>query len=376
MKKILAFFTSSRSDMTIFEPLLNEIKKNNKFDYLLFVHGTHLEKKYGNTIKSLKKLNFKIKAKFRSVDRADDYSGLAKSLYMTQKNTNILFKKYKFDAVVILGDRIERLPIVSCAIAYRKLILHLHGGEITEGALDEQVRHMITKSAHLHFTICNKYKENIIKLAEEKFRAHNVGSLAVEKLLKHKKSFLINKKKNLVILTYHPETVNSKFEWKKNFTEIIKAINEFDYNVLITSPGHEKGSIENINYIKKLILTNKKLKFIESLGTDNYFKYLNISNFVIGNSSSGIIEVPYFKIPTINIGIRQKGRFFHDSVIQTECKYSRIKKSIIKASSKKFNDKIKKMKLYFGKGDSSKKILRIVNKEFKDKDKLMYKKFI
>lgn len=375
MKYTLAFFTSTRSDMTILEPLINRVKKNKKFNYLLFVHGTHLEKKYGNTINNLKNLKFKITANFRSIDKSDDSFGLAESLRKAQKNINILFKKFTFDAVVILGDRLERLPIVSCAIAYRKLIFHIQGGEITEGALDEQVRHMITKSAHLHFTICERYKKNILKLAEEKFRVHNVGSLAVEKLLKQKKNSLVLKKRNLVILTYHPETINLKFQWKNNFAEIIKAINEFNYEVLITSPGHEKGSIENINYIKNLILKYKKFKFVESLGADNYFKYLNMSKFVIGNSSSGIIEVPYFRIPTINIGIRQKGRFLHDSVIQTECKYLELKKSIIKANSKKFNDKIKKMNLYFGKGDSSSRILNIIKKEIKNKDKLLYKKF-
>ena len=376
MKHTLAFFTSTRSDMTIFEPLLTSIKKNNKFNYQLFVHGTHLEKKYGNTINEIKKYNFKITSKFKTIATPDNFLGQTKTLYNTQKEINNIFNKYKFDAVIILGDRVERLPIVSSAIIYRSLIIHIHGGEITEGALDDQVRHMITKSSHLHFVICNQYKKNILKLSEEKFRVHNVGSLGVEKILKTKKKLAgKNKKNNQVILTYHPETINNNFKWKKNFSLIIKTLDHFDYNVLITSPGHEKKSLEYIHYIKKIIKKNKKFKFIESLGGENYFQELKSSKFVIGNSSSGIIEVPYFKIPTINIGFRQKGRFLHDSIIQSGCTILNIKKSIIKANSENFKKKISKMKLYFGNGFTSRKILNIISKNLKNKHKLLNKKF-
>ena len=142
MKHKLAFFTSTRSDMTILEPLLNEIKKNKNFEYLLFVHGTHLNKNYGNTIQDIKKLNFKISSKFLSVNKLDDEFGLVKSLEMTQSGVNNIFKKFKFDSVVILGDRIERLPIISAALAYRKFIFHIHGGE-RSGTIDESVTNFL-----------------------------------------------------------------------------------------------------------------------------------------------------------------------------------------------------------------------------------------
>ena len=230
MKHKLAFFTSTRSDMTILEPLLNEINKSKSFEYLLFVHGTHLEKNYGHTIKDIKKLNFKIRSKFFSVNKLDNELGLVMSLEMTQKGVNKIFNKYKFDSVMILGDRIERLPIVSAALAYRKFIFHIHGGEITTGALDDQVRHMITKSAHLHFTICENYSRNILNMAEEKFRVHNVGSLGVEKILN---SFKKEKKNNRVILTYHPEPLRSNFSWNRNFLKIVNELNKFNFDVII-----------------------------------------------------------------------------------------------------------------------------------------------
>jgi GDP/UDP-N,N'-diacetylbacillosamine 2-epimerase (hydrolysing) len=372
MKHKLAFFTSTRSDMTILEPLLNEIKKSKSFEYLLFVHGTHLEKNYGNTIADIKKLNFKISSKFLSVNKLDNELGLVKSLEMTQKGVNKIFNKYKFDSVMILGDRIERLPIVSAALAYRKFIFHIHGGEITTGALDDQVRHMITKSAHLHFTICENYSKNILDMAEETFRIHNVGSLGVEKILNN---FKKEKKDNRVILTYHPETLKNNFSWNRNFLKIVNELNKFNFDVIITSPGHEKGTKNQINFIKKIIKNKNKFSFVKSLGVNGYFETLKKSLFVIGNSSSGIIEVPYYRIPTINIGLRQNGRFFHKSIIQCNTSSFSIRKSIIIANSKIFRDKIKNMKLHFGNGGASKKILNIIKKYSKDKNKLLNKQF-
>jgi len=373
MRHKLAFFTSTRSDMTILEPLLNKIKKDKNFEYLLFVHGTHLEKNYGNTIQDIKKLNFKITSKFLSVNKLDDELGLVKSLEMTQKGANNIFNKFKFDSVVILGDRIERLPIISAALAYRKFIFHIHGGEITTGALDDQVRHMITKSAHLHFTICDNYKKNVLAMSEEKFRVHNVGSLGVERILNNFEK--VKKGKNQAILTYHPETLKSDFSWGKNFSIIVKELNKFNFNVIITSPGHEKGTKKQIYFIKKLIKNKKNFSFVKSLGVKGYFKKLRESLFVIGNSSSGIIEVPYFRIPTINIGLRQNGRFFHKSVIQCSNKGLSIRKSIKTVNSKLFKAQIKNMKLHFGNGGASKKILNIIRKHSKNKHKLLNKQF-
>ena len=372
-KKIkLAFFSSTRGDLAILKPLLDQIKKNQHFDYLLFVHGTHLDKKYGNTIDEINNSKLKITAKSNTLSKEDSSSGLVNSLLLTQNFANKIFKKYKFDAVVLLGDRLERLPIVSNIIAYRKLLFHLHGGELTYGALDDQVRHIITKAAHLHFPICNQYKKNILNMAEENFRIFKSGSLAVENIYKFKKKNII---KNIVLLTYHPETMLNKFNWNKNFQIICSTLKKFDLEVIITAPGHEKGSKKNIENIIRYTKSNKNFKFIPSLGYKKYFEILNKTLFVIGNSSSGIIEVPYYKIPTIDIGSRQEGRFKHFSIINCKCNFKEINSAIKKALSKKYINKILKMKLYFGKGEASKKILKFIDKNMKDKKILINKKF-
>ena len=274
----------------------------------------------------------------------------------------------------MLGDRLERIPIISNCIAYRKYIFHLHGGEITLGALDEQVRHLITKSAHLHFAISEKYKNNIIKMNEERFRVCNSGSLAIQNILpliKIKK----DKKKKYVIFTYHPETIESDFDWKRNFNLILNQLLNLNYKVIITAPGHEKNSSSFINYINKKIIKHPNCEFKASLGYIRYFNLLRETKFVIGNSSSGVIEVPYFKIPTINIGRRQQGRFLHDSVINCSVNKIKIKNAILKACSKKFNYKISKMKTFFGKGNASKKIINFIEKNMKNHKRLLNKKF-
>lgn len=372
-KKIkLAIFSSTRGDISILKPLIEEIKKNKFVDYLFFVHGTHLSKKFGKTIKEIKINKIKITKKYNTITMSDNQSGISNSLLLTQKFANLVFEKYSFDGVILLGDRLERLPIVSNAIAYRKFLFHLHGGEMTYGALDDQVRHIITKASHLHFPICNNYKKNIEKMSEEKFRILNSGSLAIENIKKFIKK---NNQKKFVILTYHPETLLNEFNWNKNFEKICNILKKFKLKVIVTAPGFERDSKKNIRFIDSYVKKNDNFEFIPSLGFKKYFSILNKTLFVIGNSSSGIIEVPYYRIPTINIGIRQSGRFTHESVICCNHSTKQINNAIKKALSRNFIAKISKMKLYFGNGDASKKIVKFIIKNMKNKKKLINKKF-
>ena len=335
----LAFFTSTRGDISIINPLLKEIQKDKRFNYKLYVHGTHLEKKFGYTINEIRKLNLKITKKFKSIYPNDSNYGISKSQEILSKKVNEIFKVDKFDAVVLLGDRIERIPIVTNCIIYNKLLFHLHGGEITKGSSDDIVRNIISKSSHLHFVICNQYKQNLIKMRESQKRIFNVGSLAIDKKLFKKDK---NKnKKPLALLTYHPETISEKkFNWIKNLKIILKVLKKKNIETIITAPGHEKDSEKNIKFLENFTKNNNNFKLFKSLGSKEYFRTMSKSSFVIGNSSSGIIETPYFRIPTINIGERQKGRFMHKSIINTLCKTKSIENSIDLALNKNFINKI------------------------------------
>ena len=229
---------------------------------------------------------------------------------------------------------------------------------------------MITKAPHLHFVICEKYKNNIINMGENKKRVFNFGSLAVDnmKIIKKipKKRLFHNLGLNIniptILLTYHPVTLEKKISGLKQIKNIFKAIDNFDFQTLITAPGHEIGRSEIENFIKREAKKDKKIVYIKSIGHKNLFNLMPHCKFVIGNSSSGIIEAPFLRVPTINIGDRQKGRFMHASVINCSYEYNKIKRSIEKRFSNSFKKRLKKFKYFFGKGNSSNRIIEKIKK--------------
>ena len=201
----------------------------------------------------------------------------------------------------------EIIAIVNNAIIYNKPIIHLHGGEVTEGVIDNQIRNMITKASHLHFVVCEQYRNNIINMGEDKKRVFNFGSLAVDNIKTIKK---ISKKKlfyNLglniniptILLTYHPVTLEKRISGLKQIQNIFKAIDNFDFQTLITAPGHEVGRSEIENFIKHKAKKNKKFIYVRSIGYKKLFNLMPHCQFMIGNSSSGIIEAPFLRVPTI-----------------------------------------------------------------------------
>jgi UDP-hydrolysing UDP-N-acetyl-D-glucosamine 2-epimerase len=371
MVKTVAIFTSCRGDMGIFTPLIKKIYKSKSINVLLFVGGTHLLKSYGNTIDEIRKNKISITATYNYHPNKDNAFFLSKATNYSGVKLAKIFDKYDFDYVCILGDRYERLPIILNSILYKKPIIHLHGGEITEGLIDEQIRHMISKAAHLHFVICDEYKKNLLKIGESSWRVHNSGSLALDNIKKIKKlsykkilnDFGLDKNKPFAIMTYHPVTLEFKMSQDEQIQNLFKSIKDTKIQYLITLPGSEVGSSELIKKIKIEILKNKdRMKLVDSIGFDKLYNLIPHSKFVIGNSSFGIIEVPYFKIPTINIGDRQKGRLAHKSIINTSYKTTSIKKGILKALSPKYVLSLKKMKYKFGNGNAADKIVNIISK--------------
>lgn len=364
MKKI-AIFTTTRSDISILTPLIKKIKKSKKINYLLFVGGTHLNKDYGTTKKEILSDKITIHGYFDYLVKGDSKKRLSLSLANAHAQINNLFTKHKFDYVCVLGDRFEKMAVVNNAIIYNKPIIHLHGGEITEGVIDNQIRNMISKASHLHFVICESYKKQLIKMGEKKNRIFNLGSLAIDliKSVKKLSKTVLSNKLNInlnipmIILTYHPVTLENKISEKTQIKNIFDALKKTNYQIIVTAPGHEHGRKVIDDYIKNISLKNNKIFYIKSLGHDLLFNLLPHCAFMIGNSSSGIIEAPYFKIPTINVGERQKGRFKHTSVINCNYSMNSIRKAIKLVSSVKFKKRVYKSKFFFGNGNSSKKIL-------------------
>ncbi len=373
--KTIGIFTTTRGDIAALTPLVEKINKSKKLKYLFFVGGTHLDSKFGATLDEIKSNKLiKITKIFKYKISNDNKKDLARSLADSNQIISKIFSKYKMDLICLLGDRFEKLSILNNAIIYQVPMFHLCGGEKTEGAIDEIIRHTFTKASHLHFTMCEEYRKNVIKMGEEKKRVFNFGHLSVDIIKKfQRKNF--NKKRKYVICTVHPETQNSNFRLNSTLKNIINVLRRYKFDVIFTMPGHDKGFFKITKIIKAACAKNKKFSFVKSLGYKKLFELYNESIFVIGNSSGGLTEVPYFKIPTINIGDRQKGRFMHKSVICCNGEYSNIHKAVKKATSESFSKSIKDMKLHFGDGKAADQIVKVLE-NLKIDNTFMQKKLI
>ncbi|MCD4819046.1 MAG: UDP-N-acetylglucosamine 2-epimerase [Candidatus Cloacimonetes bacterium] len=377
MKKI-AIFSTSRADFGLFEALLRECERV-KYSYYLFLGGMHTKEEFGKSINDAKK--FEITETFDFLLNEDTSKSKSKSLGIESFALSEIFSKYSFDFVLILGDRFELLPIVNTAIIFKKTIVHLHGGEITEGAIDEQIRHMITKSAHLHFTACEDYSNNIKKMGEENWRVHNVGALGLDNILnvsKIKKEELfkelsLDSNQSVSLCTYHPVTLEYKLSPEKQVQNLFKALENYSGQIVLTAPNIDPSYSTLLKSIKKEIEKNKNISYHKHLGIKKYLSLIKYCDFVIGNSSSGILEVPYFKIPTINIGDRQKGRIRHKSIIDTDYSVESIKIEIGKALDSKFRSSLENMKYKFGDGHAAERIINVL-KNTEIYEKLMRKK--
>ncbi|OFX85983.1 MAG: UDP-N-acetyl-D-glucosamine 2-epimerase, UDP-hydrolysing [Bacteroidetes bacterium GWF2_33_16] len=376
----IAFFTTTRAEFGVLYPLIKEIDNTSIIENLLFVGGTHLLKEHGDTIEEIKEQNIAINDTFDYISQGTNPYEILHSLAKETSELAKLFEKHEFDAVCVLGDRYELIPIIEAAILYRKYIIHIHGGEKSEGAIDEQIRHMITKAAHIHFSACDEYAKNIRKMGESAWRVFNTGALAVDNMLqipKIPKQELFNElrldpEKELVLMTYHPVTLEKELSPVDQMKNVFKALESFNSQVLITAPNMDVNRGEILNEIKLQVKNNSNYHFIESLGSLRYLNLIKHCKFVIGNSSSGIVEVPFFKIPTINIGNRQKGRIRHSSVIDTDYSTESIQKGIKKALNKNFLLSLQEMKYKFGNGNTAKKMVDILESITFDK-KLLQK---
>ena len=374
MKKInIAVFTTARSEFGILLPLIKRLKKNKKFGLKVFVGGTHYLKSFGKTVNEINLNKIKISGKFDFEKKSSRNLNTSLNLSKSTLKIGKIFNNNNLDYTCLVGDRFELIPIVTNSIINKIPIIHIGGGEMTLGAIDNQVRNMISKASYLHFTISKIYSKKLIKMGEDPKKIFNAGSPALDNIKSLKK---ISKKeifkklkldinKKTILFTYHPETLRLNFTSSYKLKNLFKVLNHYNFQIVITSPGYDLGSEEIKKNIFKKIKGKLNYHYFESLGFLNYHNILPHCEFIIGNSSSGIIEVPFYKLPTINIGSRQKGRLRHKSIIDIGYGFLETKKAIEKVMTKQFKKKISKMKYKFGNGDSCKKNEKFILKKHK-----------
>ena len=370
-KRKICVVTGTRADYGLLYWLMKEIDLDSELKLQIIATGMHLSPEFGLTYKEIEK-DFKIDKKIEMLLSSDTSIGISKSMGLAQISFVEAYEELKPDIIVILGDRYEIFSAASAAMIARIPIAHLHGGETTEGAFDESIRHSITKMSHLHFTATQEYKNRVIQLGEHPSKVFNVGGMGIEnikrlKLLNKEEfeksiEFKLNKKN--ILVTFHPVTLENSTA-KEQFQELLDAIDELeDTNIIFTKANSDtNGRIIN-QMIDEYVAKNyhKSIGFI-SLGQQRYLSALQYVDAVVGNSSSGLLEAPSFKIGTINIGDRQKGRIKAESVINSEVNKTSILKSFSKLYSKAFQDLIEESKNPYGDGIASRKIIEIIKNE-------------
>ena len=330
MRKICVV-TGSRAEYGILRRLMKAIKDDPELQLQIIATNQHLSKLQGETYKEIERDGFIIDYKvYMADDDAPDIANTTvKAISRGISSFADAFDVLTPDLLLILGDRYEMLAVASTALIYKIPIAHVHGGEITEGAFDDAIRHAITKMSHLHFTSTEAYRKRVIQLGEQPERVFNVGALGVENMMKNDFMSKAEMEQSLnfqitgkcFLCTYHPVTL-SNVSSETQVLNLLKALDDYpDYHIIFTYSNSDTNSQIIIKRIKEYVDRNEgRCMFVPSLGQRRYFSVLKHMTAVIGNSSSGIIEVPSFGIPTLDIGDRQKGRIAADSVIH--CGYS------------------------------------------------------
>jgi GDP/UDP-N,N'-diacetylbacillosamine 2-epimerase (hydrolysing) len=380
IKNILVV-TGSRADYGLLKRLMKLIDSDPEMKLQIIVTGSHLSSEHGLTYKEIEEDGFKIGFKVDIIEQIIDAQGTARAMSKAQNEITKILIEIKPDLMVVLGDRYEILSAVISALLSGVPVAHIHGGEVTTGAFDDAIRNAITKMSHLHFTATEISKNRVIQMGEIPSNTFNFGGLGVDALQSF--NFLsqeeVEKKlekkfgeKNLLV-TYHPETIS-----KKSASEQIQILLDAlsvkkDINLIFTGVNADPGSGEIARAINQFVQSNSNAKYYPSLGQSLYLSTLLYCDGVVGNSSSGILEVPALKKATINIGNRQLGREMAESVFNCELDSDSIAKSIDEIYSENFKVILSKVSNPYGRGGASLKIFEEIKKS--DLSNLVVKSF-
>ncbi len=345
MKKKIIVFSGSRADYGILKPLIQSLKKDKYFITKLFLGSHHLNIKFGFTKREIIKDRVKIDKILKIKQKDSSLDGL---INFASKSLNHYFKyikKEKPDMLIVLGDRYEVFLLSFCSYLMWLKICHLHGGEITNGSFDEGLRHSISKFSNLHFVIHKKYRDRLINLGENPNFVFNFGSLSVSQIMQKKnyiskkelfKRYKIPSNKKIILITVHSETINSN-NFLNKLNQLYDALGTLkNYFYIFTLNNQDPLGDQMYSKIFKFNKQNpKNTLLINSMGNDLYFNFLKNADLVLGNSSSGIIEAPALKTPTLNLGSRQSGRIFSSSVFNAKFEKKEIASKIKTILSKK-----------------------------------------
>jgi UDP-hydrolysing UDP-N-acetyl-D-glucosamine 2-epimerase len=379
--KSIGVITVGRSDYGIYLPLLKRIQADPDLSLQLIVSGMHLSPEFGSTIKDIHNDGFPIADQVEFLLSSDTPEGVVKSMGLGTIGYAQTFTHLHLDMLFVLGDRFEMHAAALAALPYKIPVAHIHGGELTLGAIDDALRHSITKLSHLHFVSTKESGQRILQLGEEPWRVILCGALSLDNLdnveilsfLDFKNKYNITIKQPYILVTYHPVTLEYD-DSKWHIKELLVALENSGLPVLFTMPNADTGG-RSIRYqIIDYVENHSKCQVVENLGLEGYFNAMAHAKLMAGNSSSGIIEAPSFQLPVVNIGNRQDGRVRGNNVIDVGYQNEEILTGLRMASSTSFRESLNcnKNPYYFGK--ASKIIVEHIKQPF-SKEILLKKQF-
>lgn len=383
--KTIAVITSTRADFGLLLPVIKKLRENDN-SYLrteLIVTGTHLLNEYGNTVDEIEKTGIGIDERICIPLKSRSGVDISNNQAIILRSFSELFYSKNYAGIVILGDRYEMLAVAIAASNVRIPIFHLSGGDTTEGAIDEWIRHSITKMSYMHFTTNSDSFRRVIQMGENPKRVFNVGSTSIDNILKlpllEKREILSSlglKDCKYSVCTYHPVTMNYE-NVDDDINEFLRAIDYYkDIQFIVTKSNADQGGAHINELLDKAECLRDNMYVFASLGAERYLSLIKNAEFVLGNSSSGIVEAPAFGIPTVNIGDRQRGRLQSESIINCSSDSESIIKAIDKALTVEFKEICKHVISPYGDGQAAKriadKIIEVINEDRIDLKKSFY----
>ena len=372
-KRKICIITGSRAEWGLFYPLAKDIKSSGEnFTLQIIATGAHLSNEYGSTYKEIENDGFTIDLKV-DVGLVDDTAeGTIRSIASGMTGISEALSKLKPDIVLLLGDRFETFAAASACLFMKVPVAHMHGGEVTEGSLDDTLRHVITKIATIHFVATDPYRKRVIQMGEDPLTVFNVGAIGIDnikntelldrKAFEGKTGFRLGDRN--VLITFNPPTAGDAKVSIEQFSNLVEALDAIeDLRLIFTKPNPDMYSRAIADLVDDYVSKRpKKSIAFTTMGRVLYLSAMNLVDIVAGNSSSGIIEAPSFGIPTVNVGDRQKGRLRADSVLDCDGTLEDIKKTLEEAFSRQFRNSYSQAKNPYGEGNTAKRIVEVIAK--------------
>ena len=380
--RTIGVVTVARSDYGIYLPLLREVQEDPDLRLHLIVAGMHLSPEFGLTVKAIETDGFEIGERVEMLLSSDTPEGIAKSMGLGTIGFAQAYARFRPDILVVLGDRFEMHAAAVAALPFKIPVAHIHGGEITQGAIDDALRHSMTKLSHLHFVSTEEYAQRVIQMGEEPWRVTVTGAPSLDNLrdvkLLDRDTFCEQFNLRIdatpfLLVTFHPVTLEyERTHWQ--MSELLAALETVDLPMLFTMPNADTRRSTIACMIKELVEAYPLAQVVDNLGTQGYFSAMALALAMVGNSSSGIVEAASFELPVVNVGSRQRGRVRGANVIDVDYERTSVLEGLQRALDPQFRARLRGILNPYGSGGASEKIVEVLKQVHLD-DELVMKCF-